>query len=81
MDKLFVTFGCHILKVVPGRVSTEVDAGLSFDTEGTLAKAQRLIDLYRRGRNRTNGSSSRLPAPGRASALPNNWSHKESTAT
>ncbi|MGA2620224.1 MAG: transaldolase [Thermoguttaceae bacterium] len=47
MDKLFVTFGCHILKVVPGRVSTEVDAGLSFDTEGTLAKAHRLIDLYR----------------------------------
>ncbi len=47
MDKLFVTFGCQILKVVPGRVSTEVDAGLSFDTEGTAAKAHRLIDLYR----------------------------------
>jgi len=55
MDKLFVTFGCHILKVVPGRVSTEVDAGLSFDTEGTLAKARRLIELYRQsgiGRDR-----------------------------
>src|SRR5580700_9830800 len=48
MDKLFVTFGCEILKIVPGRVSTEVDAGLSFDTEGTLAKAHRLIDLYRK---------------------------------
>ncbi len=48
MDKLFVLFGCEILKVVPGRVSTEVDAGLSFDTEGTLAKARRLIDLYRK---------------------------------
>ena len=47
MDKLFVGFGCHILKVVPGRVSTEVDAGLSFDTEGTLAKARRLMELYR----------------------------------
>ena len=35
MDKLFVTFGCEILKIVPGRVSTEVDAGLSFDTEAT----------------------------------------------
>src|SRR4051794_30728524 len=34
MDKLFIAFGCEILKVVPGRVSTEVDAGLSFDTEG-----------------------------------------------
>jgi transaldolase len=48
MDKLFITFGLEILKVVPGRVSTEVDAGLSFDTEGTLAKARRLIDLYRK---------------------------------
>jgi len=47
MDKLFVAFGCEILKVVPGRVSTEVDAGLSFNTEATLAKARRLIDLYR----------------------------------
>lgn len=46
MDKLLVSFGCEILKVVPGRVSTEVDAGLSFDTEGTVAKAHRLIDLY-----------------------------------
>jgi transaldolase len=46
MDNLLVTFGCEILKVVPGRVSTEVDAGLSFDTEGTLAKARKLIGLY-----------------------------------
>ncbi|MCI0739347.1 MAG: transaldolase [Gemmataceae bacterium] len=46
MDKLLVNFACEILKIVPGRVSTEVDAGLSFDTEGTLAKARRLIDLY-----------------------------------
>src|SRR5262249_17029681 len=46
MDKLFITFGCEILKIVPGRVSTEVDAGLSFDTEGTLAKARKLIGMY-----------------------------------
>jgi transaldolase len=46
MDKLFVAFGAEILKVVPGRVSTEVDASLSFDTEGTLAKARKLIGLY-----------------------------------
>src|SRR5262249_49171630 len=39
-------FGCEILRVVPGRVSTEVDAGLSFDTEGTLAKARKLIGMY-----------------------------------
>jgi transaldolase len=46
MDKLFIDFGCEILKIVPGRVSTEVDAGLSFDTEGTLAKARKLIGMY-----------------------------------
>jgi transaldolase len=46
MDKLFVAFGAEILKVVPGRVSTEVDASLSFDTDGTLAKARKLIGLY-----------------------------------
>jgi transaldolase len=47
MDKLFIDFGCEILKIVPGRVSTEVDAGLSFDTEGTLAKARKLIAMYK----------------------------------
>ena len=46
MDSLFVAFGTEILKIVPGRVSTEVDAKLSFDTEGTLAKARRLMELY-----------------------------------
>lgn len=46
MDKLFVNFGIEILKIVPGRVSTEVDARLSFDLEGTLHKATTLIGLY-----------------------------------
>jgi transaldolase len=46
MDLLFVGFGREILKIVPGRVSTEVDAGLSFDTEGTLKKAYRLMEMY-----------------------------------
>jgi len=46
IDRLFVLFGCEILKVIPGRVSTEVSAGLSFDTEGTIAKARKLISLY-----------------------------------
>jgi len=49
MDKLFVAFGTEILKVIPGRVSTEVDAGLSFDTEATLTKARHLIKLYEDG--------------------------------
>ena len=46
IDRLFVLFGCEILNVVPGRVSTEVAARLSFDTEGTIAKARKLISLY-----------------------------------
>ena len=46
MDRLFVAFGCEILKFIPGRVSTEVDARLSFDTEGSIAKARKLISLY-----------------------------------
>jgi len=45
-DRLLVRFGCEILKIIPGRVSTEVDARLSFDTEGTIAKARRIVDLY-----------------------------------
>jgi len=46
MDHLLVRFGCEILKTIPGRVSTEVDARLSFDTLGTLARARRLMSLY-----------------------------------
>jgi transaldolase len=46
MDRLAVSFGCEILKIIPGRVSTEVDATFSFDTEGTVAKARELIELY-----------------------------------
>ena len=46
IDRLFVLFGCEILKVVPGRVSTEVAARLSFDTEANIAKARKLIGLY-----------------------------------
>src|SRR5215468_9042285 len=46
IDRLFVLFGCEILKVVPGRVSTEVAASLSFDTTATIAKGRKLISLY-----------------------------------
>lgn len=47
MDKLAVNFGTEITKVVPGYVSTEVDARLSFDTEATIEKARKLIELYK----------------------------------
>jgi len=46
IDRLLVVFGLEILKIVPGRVSSEVDARLSFDTEGTIAKAREIISLY-----------------------------------
>ncbi len=46
MDRLLVRFGCEILSIIPGRVSTEVDARLSFDTEASVARAERLIELY-----------------------------------
>jgi transaldolase len=46
MDKLAVAAGLEILKIVPGRISTEVDARLSFDTLATLSKARKLIRLY-----------------------------------
>jgi transaldolase len=46
LDNLFVGFGCEILKHIPGRVSTEVDARLSFDQERSIKKARNLISLY-----------------------------------
>jgi transaldolase len=46
MDHLLVRFGCEILNTIPGRVSTEVDARLSFDTASTLSRARRLMSLY-----------------------------------
>lgn len=46
VDRLFVAFGKEILQIIPGRVSTEVDARLSFDTEATIKKARQLISLY-----------------------------------
>jgi transaldolase len=46
IDHLLVRFGCEILKIVPGRVSTETDARLSFDTEASINKGRQLIKLY-----------------------------------
>jgi len=46
IDQLLVQFGCDILEIVPGRVSTETDARLSFDIEGSIKKARRLVKLY-----------------------------------
>ena len=46
IDRLLVRFGCEILSLIPGRVSTEVDARLSFDTSATVTRAERIIELY-----------------------------------
>ncbi|SHG45817.1 transaldolase [Massilia sp. CF038] len=46
IDRVLVAFGMEILKIIPGRVSTEVDAALSFDTAATVAKGRELIALY-----------------------------------
>lgn len=46
MDRILILFGLEILKIVPGRVSTEVDARLSFDTQGNIDKARHLIGMY-----------------------------------
>jgi transaldolase len=46
MDRLLVRFGTEILSIIPGRVSTEVDARLSFDTNATVTRAERIVELY-----------------------------------
>ena len=48
VDQVLVRFGLQILKIVPGRVSTEVDARLSFDSAASMGRARRIIDLYER---------------------------------
>jgi len=48
LDIFSVDIGCEILKIIPGRVSTEVDARLSFDTVGTIEKARKLVNLYQK---------------------------------
>src|SRR5271170_5429700 len=48
MDDLLILFGLEILKIVPGRVSTETDANLAFDTEALIAKGRRFIELYKK---------------------------------
>ncbi len=47
IDYLLVAFGVEILKIIPGRVSTEIDAEFSYDLEASVAKARRIIDLYK----------------------------------
>ena len=68
-DRLAVNFGAELTRIVPGRVSTEVDADLSFDTEAMIAKAKTLIARLRepRHRPRAHPHQTRLDLGGRAS--------------
>ena len=50
IERLLVRFGCEMLKIIPGRVSTETDARFSFDVEGSIEKARRFIELYKEQR-------------------------------
>ena len=81
MDRVFVNFGCEILKHIPGRVSTEVDARLSFDTAGSIAKAQRFIAFYEKAGVKRNACSSSWRAPGKASRRRRSSSARAFTAT
>ena len=47
IDRVLVRFGCEILQIIPGRVSTEIDARLSFDTESSYTRAKRIIEMYK----------------------------------
>ena len=80
--RLAVAFGKKILAIVPGRVSTEVDARLSYDTENTIKMARDIIEMYdARKASAATASSSRSPPRGKASAPPRSWRRKASTAT
>jgi transaldolase len=73
--------GVEILKHIPGRVSTEVDARLSFDTEATVTRARRIIDLYQGEGVRVDRVLIKIAPPGKASRPRRGWSAMASTPT
>jgi transaldolase len=81
-DRLAVAFGLKILEIVPGRVSTEVDARLSFDTEATVAKGRELIAQYEaQGVSRERILIKIAVNLGRHPGRRRRWKRKASTAT
>ena len=74
MDRLLVRFGCEILQTVPGRVSTEVDARLSFDVNATFTRGERLIELYQAEGVHIDRVLIKVAAPGKASKPPKSLS-------
>ncbi len=80
-DKLAVNFGAEILKIVPGRVSTEVDARLSFDKEKSIEKARHLVDLYQQQGVEKSRILIKLASTGKEFARQKSWKKKVLTAT
>ena len=80
IDHLLVTFGCAILEIVPGRISTETDARFSFDVEGSIKKARRLVKLYEEQGSGGSACSSRLLPPGKELLRRSNCKRKASSA-
>ena len=72
-DKLAVNIGLEILKLIPGRISTEVDARLSYDTDASIAKAKRLIKLYNDAGIGNDRILIKLASTGRAFAPLSSW--------
>jgi len=65
-QRLAIEFGKKILAIIPGRVSTEVDARLSYDTEATITQAHNIIDLYQKAESDASACSLRSHPPGAA---------------
>jgi transaldolase len=80
-DRLAISVGAALSGLVPGRVSTEVDADLSFNTEGSIAKARAIIAATRNAASAMTAFSSNLLLHGKASAPPKCCKRKASTAT
>ncbi len=80
-DRLAVSVGAELTKLVPGRVSTEVNADLSFDIEGSIAKAREIIADYKARGIEKDRILIKLASTWEASALRKCWKRKASTAT
>ena len=76
-----MNIGLEILKLIPGRISTEVDARLSYDTEASIAKAKRIIKLYNDAGISNDRILIKLASTWQAFAPLNSWKKKASTVT
>lgn len=81
MDRLLVRFGCEILSIVPGRVSTEVDARLSFDANDTYTRGERIVELYQAEGVHIDRVLIKVAATWEAYRPPKGWSGVASTPT